>query len=621
MAEGVRQYTATFAVGAKLLGNFKSVMAVAEARMQHLRAAAMNVGSSFKKLTGLVGTFGAAFAGFGFAKMFSSLFEGANEEVIKTERSLKAIQFTLLKNNKIMAAGHGDMAKSLAYAKQQQELITNNNAALAKQGVLSEDIFNSMSAQMAIAGIPPKQIMHSVGAMADLLVATQGVTASEEEATAMARMLSRTIMSGKPLRGLQNLGIFLPKDWGKQFRTYQSRLDDLIKRMAFAKGRNLGEAITPLGRIQKMHNEMERLRKEIGYRMLPLQVRLAEMWLTIFGYIDTKVLPALNRLAAWAQRNELSERLASLAKQFGVLTAAVVALGVVASVNPIVWVATAAAGVYLLVTNWQTAKAAAEAYINAINAAPADKKPWWYEFAAAVVEELKDIGVVLIWLYDAIWKPRLEGVKWAIENLWIKPLKEVHDWLTKIGSAIGGMPFIGGIIRGSVGAGAAAAHAITGSHAAVAPAQHAAGSAGVRQSDVDQAKAIMSGAAGVDIPAPGTTTGYARGGIVRKPTIATLAERMPEAIIPMARTSRALSLLGFAATRLLGTRPLATGTVAAAGASNLTFNANITINGNATEEQQAAMDTRLRDISREFLEQFTRAQRQARRLSYEGGYT
>jgi len=55
-------------------------------------------------------------------------------------------------------------------------------------------------------------------------------------------------------------------------------------------------------------------------------------------------------------------------------------------------------------------------------------------------------------------------------------------------------------------------------------------------------------------------------------------------------------------------------------ASNMHFNPHIVINGNATEADQRAMDSRLRDLAKDFIAQFKAAQYQERRLSYESGY-
>jgi hypothetical protein len=100
------------------------------------------------------------------------------------------------------------------------------------------------------------------------------------------------------------------------------------------------------------------------------------------------------------------------------------------------------------------------------------------------------------------------------------------------------------------------------------------------------------------------------GGIVRGMTHALLGERGPEAVIPLSGGRRAEGLLNFAS-RALGM---------GGGATHVSFAPNIVINGNATEAEQRAMDSRLRDLASDFIAQFKRAQLQERRLSYEGGY-
>jgi hypothetical protein len=155
-----------------------------------------------------------------------------------------------------------------------------------------------MSKQLALMGVPPKQIMHSVAAMGDLLVAIEGVNASEEEATTLARTLGKTIMSGKaPARQLQKLGIFLPKDWSKQFTTYQSRLDDIIKRLKFASGSNIREALTPLGRIQRFRNELQKTREEIGNELIPLQAKLADKWRNALPTVKVMTIKLIDKVS------------------------------------------------------------------------------------------------------------------------------------------------------------------------------------------------------------------------------------------------------------------------------------------------------------------------------------
>jgi hypothetical protein len=106
------------------------------------------------------------------------------------------------------------------------------------------------------------------------------------------------------------------------------------------------------------------------------------------------------------------------------------------------------------------------------------------------------------------------------------------------------------------------------------------------------------------------THGMQAGGIVRGLTSAVLGERGPEAVIPLSGGGRrAASLLGYA-NRMMGF---------GGGGHTVHFAPNITINGNASEDEQRAMDSRLRDLARDFINQFSRAQRHERRLSFESG--
>jgi phage-related minor tail protein len=104
---------------------------------------------------------------------------------------------------------------------------------------------------------------------------------------------------------------------------------------------------------------------------------------------------------------------------------------------------------------------------------------------------------------------------------------------------------------------------------------------------------------------------HAFGGIFRRHHVAHVAESGPEAIIPLSRGARARSLLN-AASRMVG------GGVAHS--TSVNFAPNITIHGGASEKEQAALDTKLRDLARDFVAQFKHAQSHERRLSYEGGY-
>jgi hypothetical protein len=125
---------------------------------------------------------------------------------------------------------------------------------------------------------------------------------------------------------------------------------------------------------------------------------------------------------------------------------------------------------------------------------------------------------------------------------------------------------------------------------------------------------LGGGGGGAPAPAPAAAPpGAQLGGIFNQRSMLQVAERGPEAIIPLSGGRRAEGLLSYA-NRVMGMgRPTA-------GPTNVSFAPNITINGNATEAEQRAMDSRLRDLASDFIAQFKAAQQQERRLSYESGY-
>jgi len=123
------------------------------------------------------------------------------------------------------------------------------------------------------------------------------------------------------------------------------------------------------------------------------------------------------------------------------------------------------------------------------------------------------------------------------------------------------------------------------------------------------AAAQAAAAPAANAPPPLLAAAYQQGGIALRPQIAALAERGPEAILPLGGRGP-LSVLG----GLLG------GGSRGSGIFNLHHAPEIHIHGNADEHAMGRMSTRLRDAAREFIREFQAAQRQERRLSYESGY-
>jgi len=637
MAAVHKQYEADFAIGAKLLASFKGTMRAAQARLKQLETASKQVqtavggiSSAFTNLIGIAGAFSVA-----------AVMKKALDLAIKEEERLKSIQVLLLKNNQIRAMGGGDMKKALAYAKGQAELIENNNIALAKEGVLRKDVYDALAKQLALGGVPTKQIMHSVGAMGDLLVAIKGVSASEEDAAEFAQAMNKAIFGGKG-RGLQAYGIFLPEGWKDQFTDYQSRLDDLMRRIDFARGESIRRAADSIGQIAVAQKNIDTLYHQLGHLLLPVVGDLAQ---------------------------DMSDFIAEMSKTENM---------------PVIWDALV-----------QTIRDFKVELFGADTATKQLKESLGTAFGKWLADELKsdlqtlqDIKAVLVWLRDWGTKSnqRFRDLhhmpkKGPLSNFWdpsvdiwghkVDPNLAPHwPWDAKRATPTpppysgapapsAGLP-TGHVTWGSNVAPTAAAAAATGTLANVAasaklePYKKIFEEAGA-QYGIDprllMAIAQQENVAGRDLnplgisPGGGGPTHFAdmeaaRAGIFRQVELMSRGIYQGKGPYAKARTLAELAQIyspigasndvyGTNASELSGWQAA----LARMGADpnmmlrsggdthHYNFTPSIIIHGDATDEAQRSMSTRLRDHMNDFVDQFKAAQYQARRLSYEGGYS
>ena len=105
--------------------------------------------------------------------------------------------------------------------------------------------------------------------------------------------------------------------------------------------------------------------------------------------------------------------------------------------------------------------------------------------------------------------------------------------------------------------------------------------------------------------------GAATGGIIRGHSLLQVAERGPEAIIPLSGGRRAEGLLHYAS------KAIGMGGITNHHGGPVTFTTNVTINGNASEREVGMIKSAVRDENGKFLSRFKLAQSQERRLSYQ----
>lgn len=639
-----KQYTATFAIGAKLLGSFRGVMAQAQSRLQKLRAVASGavggITSVLKRFAGVLSLF-AAFAG---ASVFHSIFEGAQEEAAAAEQRIRKLSVLLLQNNQIRLKG-------LGFAKEQTELIFRANAVLAKQGVIGKQVLNNAAAQLAIFGYSPKKIAGMMAPLSDVLVTMKGVNATTEDSAELANAWGRAVKTGMA-KPMAQFGFILAPQARKEFMKMSAAARN-AKLLDWSKsfgGENHRALLTNLGTIQFMRNAIGDLSDEIGEAVLPAQAKMAAAWshalpaikpilisamnglvqgiTGLAGIVENNLVPAWHEFQAFldgplgaalgrvkASWNEMVHQVGpEFLKMFASLTGGanglkmsagdvlIAALGKLAGI--LKFVGNNASWLVPLVTSLTVGLYALSAAIGVVAAIAALNPLTWIAvgmvalIAGLIVlhQKFGTLGNLLQWLWDKFVA--------GLSKSWME-LKQRWTELETIFAA-GKDAFM--IVFQSIG------DSITNFILHPINAIKDAWSSSV--DFIKRNVPTWAGGTGVSptqVPNMGGFEGMATGGIVRGHSLLQVAERGPEAIIPLSGGRRAQGLLHYAA-RAIGMGSTSNGPAA------VNYAPNITINGNVSASEQRALKATLRQERQDFIASFKAAQAHERRLSFESGY-
>lgn len=610
---GKREYTAIFSIGAKLLGSFRGAMAAAQSRLRGLQAAAMRVGGALKGLkfifSGLIGALGGFFLG----KIFSTIFGTATEEAIQAEQRVRSLTASLMLVPKYRKAGE-------VAAKRQIDLIMKHNALLEQQGVLHQDNLNNMAVELAQAQLSPGAIQDTIDVMQNLLIKWKGVTATEEDATAMGDMWRRTLTSKKvPLELAKVLGLTLKQVEALKKMAPQQRQDEMIKYAKRLGDLNKQARDTPVGKIQIFRNMIRTMANDIGDQLLPAQAELAAAWtkalpelgpllvggLKVILWLITKLGNIIRtQLIPWWHEFQKTERFEKLkgvfkwiqdhAKQIaiavGLIVAALVGINVLVGIIGIITAIASPIGlIAIAILAVVAAFAALYIYWDKLKSIPVlgTILEGYKDSLMVFINLLKAIGLTVLAVFTGDWQTAGEAWK----TLWTS-IVALFEWGKDVIANV--FMFIG--------------------DAAQKYFVRVLENAKTAWDYFTHPSKIIDAFSKLPIPADvqAGTGGYQHGGIISRPTMAMMGEYgRREAVIPLSGGPRAAGLLSYA-NRALG--------MGGGSGTNVTFAPIVNINGPATEKEQALMDIKLRDLARDFVDNFKRAQRHERRLSYEGGY-
>jgi hypothetical protein len=288
-----REYVAIFSIGARLLGSFRGAMAAAQSRMRALQHTAMTVGRSILKFGSIFSTLFAGAALFGVGAVFRKIFEGADEAAAAAEQRTRKLTAALFAQNKIRAKGR-DYA--VAQTKELQAVI----AQQSKQGVFSAGMLESAAGILALQKLGPKEIAKTLPLLSDVLVASEGINATQEDMNKLALGFGKGMLTGTLPRSMMKYVGSLTVAEQKSLKAMAKAGDlagtykFLTDRMARFGGESARALKTPEGRIKSLDIAMASMRRHIGEASLEARAKLADTWKALLPEIEPFLIAAKN---------------------------------------------------------------------------------------------------------------------------------------------------------------------------------------------------------------------------------------------------------------------------------------------------------------------------------------
>jgi hypothetical protein len=172
-------------------------------------------------------------------------------------------------------------------------------AALQKEGVVGDEVALSGAQQLATFAKYPSTVEALMPAMNDLLVQQNGLNSTSGDAVNIANLF------GKAMQGqtgaLKRVGISFTDAQAKvlKYGTEEEKAAMLAKVINENVGNmNKEMAKTPLGKIQQMKNSLGDMAEGVGAALAPALSKVAE-------WVSAKIVPAIERLVAFMQANPI----------------------------------------------------------------------------------------------------------------------------------------------------------------------------------------------------------------------------------------------------------------------------------------------------------------------------
>ena len=342
-------------------------------------------------------------------------------------RLIDSYEKQALAEQKLITTYKNRMGASKAAAQSTMELAS----ALQKQGVIGDEVALSGAQALATYAKYPSTINTILPAMNNWLAAEKGMSATQEDAEAKAKIL------GKALNGnvgaLGRLGIKLTEAQQEILKTgTEEQKAAVITDALNAKfgGMNAELAKTDSGAIQQAKMTLGDMGEEIGAVLLPAVADLAT-------WIGENLLPKIQTLISWFQQHP---KVATFALALAGITAVAGPLimiigGIISAIGAIIPIVTAVAGAFAAVSAPVLAVVAAIAAAIAIGVALYKN---WDTIKAKATQVFTAIKTTVVTNFNTL-KSTVTSIWNGIKNAIVNPIQTAKNTITGIINKIKGL--------------------------------------------------------------------------------------------------------------------------------------------------------------------------------------
>jgi hypothetical protein len=277
-----KTYETQFLLGAKIQSTLGAAFGQVQKNLKGARTQADACQRSMNKMSGAFkGAVGAAAAFFSFDAIvnYSNKASEAAQGQIANETKLTTIMKQRAK------ASDSQIQSILQLTEAQKQL-----------GIIDDDAQIAGAQQLGTFVTRTKTLQILIPAMNNLLAQQKGVNATDQDAVNIGNMMGK-VFTGQ-VGGLTRVGISFSKAQERVLK--YGNEEQKAAMLAQVINENVGQmnaalAKTDQGKLAKANMELGDIQKKVGFKIIPLQVKMAEAFLKMSPAID-KIIPLLDKI-------------------------------------------------------------------------------------------------------------------------------------------------------------------------------------------------------------------------------------------------------------------------------------------------------------------------------------